>query len=78
MKHITSLGKMRGALAKEAAFRLDVRRDDKWAFSKITYKTSRRKVISPTLVEIASCNFLEYWFIPFKVEVYYYVVGNYA
>lgn len=77
MKHITRLGKMRTALTKEAAFQLDVRRCDKWAFSKIMYKTSHTKVISPTLLEIASRNFLEYWFVPFKVEVCYYVVGNY-
>ena len=44
-------------------------------FSKIMYKTSHINVISTTLLEIASRNFLEYWFVLFKVEFSYYVVG---
>lgn len=41
---------------------------DKWVFSKIMYKTNHINVISTTLLEIASYNFLEYWFTLFKVE----------
>lgn len=38
------------------------------------YKTSHINVISTTLLKIALCNFLEYWFMLFKVELCYYVV----
>lgn len=50
-------------------------RHEKWAFSKIMYKTSHINVISATLLEIASHNFLEYWSALFKAKLSYYVVG---
>lgn len=53
---------------------ISVRRE-KWAFSKIMYKTSHINVISATLLEIASHNFLEYWSMLFKAKLSYYVVA---